>query len=76
MENFEHQRQDMVAKQIASRGVSDNAVLDAMLEVPRERFVPGEMREFAYADAPLTIEEGQTGTSSKARTSPRSTLSH
>src|SRR5690606_9692940 len=31
-----------------------------MREVPRERFVRGDMAEFAYDDAPLPIEEGQT----------------
>ena len=50
----------MVEKQIASRGVRDEAVLHAMREVPRERFVPQELGEFAYEDSPLPIEEGQT----------------
>ncbi|ASK33349.1 protein-L-isoaspartate O-methyltransferase [Alcanivorax sp. N3-2A] len=53
------QRRDMVA-QIAARGVRDTRVLEAMLRVPRERFLPASMREHAYDDSPLPIAEGQT----------------
>jgi protein-L-isoaspartate O-methyltransferase len=60
MKFHETSRDEMVAKQIASRGVSDAAVLHAMREVPRERFVPEELGEFAYEDSPLPIEEAQT----------------
>ena len=35
-------------------------VLDAMRKVPREAFLPENLREFAYEDAPLPIEAGQT----------------
>lgn len=60
MKSFTESRMEMVDKQIASRGVRDAAVLRAMREVPRERFVPEELGEFAYEDSPLPIEEGQT----------------
>src|SRR5438094_10610677 len=50
----------MVEEQIAARGIIDRAVLDAMLEVPRQMFVPAAAAEFAYDDTPLPIEEGQT----------------
>jgi protein-L-isoaspartate(D-aspartate) O-methyltransferase len=50
----------MVAHQILERGVHSEAVARAMREVPREAFIGEEMREFAYADAPLPIGEGQT----------------
>jgi len=50
----------MVERQIISRGVNDPRVLAAMTAVPRERFVPDQVSEFAYEDAPLPIEEGQT----------------
>jgi len=53
-------RDFMVDSQIAARGVCDTEVLDAMRIVPRERFVPEELREFAYEDTPLPIEAGQT----------------
>ena len=42
------------------RGVRDPLVLDAMRSVPREAFLPPELREFAYDDTPLPIEAGQT----------------
>ena len=37
-----------------------NAVLRAMRRVAREAFLPQQLREFAYEDCPLPIEEGQT----------------
>jgi protein-L-isoaspartate(D-aspartate) O-methyltransferase len=42
------------------RGVTDAAVLRAMDEVPRELFVPEELRAQAYQDHALPIECGQT----------------
>ena len=53
-------RERMVREQIASRGVRDPAVLDAMARVPREEFVTPDLRRRAYDDAPLPIEDGQT----------------
>ena len=50
----------MVAEQIAARGVTDAAVLDAMRCVPRDRFVPSLYVGNAYADRPLRIGHGQT----------------
>ena len=59
-ENFNLARQRMVEQQIAARGVRDTRVLDAMLKVPRHRFVPESYISMAYADFPLAIGEGQT----------------
>jgi protein-L-isoaspartate(D-aspartate) O-methyltransferase len=42
------------------RGITDNAVLRAMDEVPREKFVSEETREQAYQDHALPIACGQT----------------
>lgn len=53
-------RQEMVQNQLVSRGITDEAVLEAVSHVPRERFVPRELVEFAYEDTPLPIEEAQT----------------
>ena len=53
-------RETMVERQIVGRGVRAAAVIAAMKEVPREEFLPPEMREFAYDDAPLPIEAEQT----------------
>ncbi|MDX1646282.1 MAG: hypothetical protein R3304_03970, partial [Longimicrobiales bacterium] len=58
--HLDHARRQMVDRQIRSRGVKDESVLTAMLEVPRERFVQPGYASFAYEDTPLPIEEGQT----------------
>ena len=42
------------------RGISDQAVLRAMDEVPREHFVTAEFADSAYADQALPIACGQT----------------
>jgi protein-L-isoaspartate(D-aspartate) O-methyltransferase len=60
MENFDKRRQEMVDRQIKSRGVRDSLVLNAMRKVPREAFIPSHVREHAYEDRPLPIAEGQT----------------
>ena len=54
------QREQMVIRQIARRGVKNPAVLAAMRRVPRERFVPDHLQGSAYADCALPITEGQT----------------
>jgi protein-L-isoaspartate(D-aspartate) O-methyltransferase len=41
-------------------GISDQAVLRALEEVPRDRFVPAHLRDRAYADHALPIACGQT----------------
>jgi protein-L-isoaspartate(D-aspartate) O-methyltransferase len=60
MTHFSTLRDTMVEHQIAARGVHSKTVLDAMRKVPREAFLADRMREFAYKDAPLPIESGQT----------------
>lgn len=57
---FTERRKEMVEYQIKKRGVLDQKVITAMLQVPRERFVPEHLRERAYDDGPLPIGEGQT----------------
>lgn len=58
--DFVRSRNIMVECQIAARGLEDARVLEAMREVPRERFVDEESQPFAYDDEPLPIAEGQT----------------
>ena len=48
-------RRGMVEQHIAARGVRSVAVLEAMRNVPREEFLPWNLREFAYEDTPLPI---------------------
>ena len=54
----EVQRDAMI--RMLARAVRDQRVLDAMREVPRDEFVPEQMRRFAYDDRALPIGEGQT----------------
>ena len=57
---------DEVARQVGRLqsqigfGQLSPAVREALLQVPRERFVPGEQRASAYANRPLPIGFGQT----------------
>jgi protein-L-isoaspartate(D-aspartate) O-methyltransferase len=53
-------RAEMVERQLRRRGISDVRVLEAMGEVPRERFVPEPDRDRAYADRALPLGYGQT----------------
>jgi protein-L-isoaspartate(D-aspartate) O-methyltransferase len=56
----EGRRDVMVATQIASRGVKDPRVLDAMRRVPRHLFVSKGDEDYAYDDGALPIGLGQT----------------
>lgn len=53
-------RRKMVAAQIVARGIVDERVISAMLQVPREYFVPEDVVHLAYEDRPLPIGHSQT----------------
>ena len=59
-DSYTQHRKNMVRGQIKARGVRDELVLNAMLKVPRHKFVPPYLVKMAYTDAPLPIGEGQT----------------
>jgi protein-L-isoaspartate(D-aspartate) O-methyltransferase len=50
----------MVERQLRRRGISDERVLAAMGEIPRERFVPERERRRSYTDGALPIGHDQT----------------
>ena len=54
------ERYRMVGEQIAARGITDPATLEALRTVPRHAFVPPDQAPHAYADRPLPIGHGQT----------------
>jgi protein-L-isoaspartate(D-aspartate) O-methyltransferase len=54
------EREEMVAEQIAARGINDERVLAAMRKVPRHLLVPVEVAAYAYQDMPLPIGGGKT----------------
>jgi protein-L-isoaspartate(D-aspartate) O-methyltransferase len=49
-----------IESQLRGRGIHDGRVLAAMARVPRELFVPEELRDDAYADSALPLPHGQT----------------
>ena len=53
-------REDMVRRQLRGRGIHDDRVLQAMAQVPREKFVAAGWESDAYSDQPLPIGGGQT----------------
>ncbi len=60
MDEWTHERHQMVADQIQPRNIHDQRVLSAMARVPRHLFVPPDLRMHAYDDGALPIAEGQT----------------
>lgn len=58
--DYAAQRAEMVDRQIAARGVTNERVLAAVRKVPRHLFVPDSEKRNAYRDTPLPIGEGQT----------------
>jgi protein-L-isoaspartate(D-aspartate) O-methyltransferase len=59
-ENFEKEREDLVRRHIIGEGIKDPETIRSMRTVPREEFVPKDMRRMAYANRPLPIGYGQT----------------
>ena len=49
-----------IDEQLRRRGITDERVLAAMARVPRELFVPEDVRSLAYEDAALPLAHGQT----------------
>jgi protein-L-isoaspartate(D-aspartate) O-methyltransferase len=58
MSDFSTARQKMVDGQVRPSDVTDIRVIDAMLAVPREAFVPQNQRAMAYLDLDLDVSEG------------------
>jgi protein-L-isoaspartate(D-aspartate) O-methyltransferase len=58
MSDFSTARQKMVDCQVRPSDVTDNRIIDAMLAVPREAFVPENRRALAYLDLDLEVSEG------------------
>jgi protein-L-isoaspartate(D-aspartate) O-methyltransferase len=54
---FSIARQNMVDCQVRPSDVTDIRIIDAMLDVPREAFVPANQRAMAYLDLDLDVGE-------------------
>ncbi|VXC95591.1 Protein-L-isoaspartate(D-aspartate) O-methyltransferase [Sphingomonas sp. T1] len=57
--DFAVMRHAMVASQLRTNAVSDQRVVAAMARVPREAFVPDDVRSIAYRDAPIPLGGGR-----------------
>ncbi len=60
MSDFSIARRRMVDRQLRGRGITDPRVIEAMLKVPRHKFVEEAFASQAYSDYPLPIGERQT----------------
>ena len=60
MSGFATARQKMVDGQVLTSDVTDRRILDAMLALPRERFVPQDKQALAYLDLDLDVAEGDS----------------
>jgi protein-L-isoaspartate(D-aspartate) O-methyltransferase len=55
MPDFELLRKNMVESQVRTSDVTDRRIIRAMLELPRERFLPQSLEAIAYAEQALPL---------------------
>lgn len=60
MNDFKTQRLNMVESQIRTNDVTDRRIIAAMMEIPREEFVPAAVRPLAYMDDDIVVR-GELG---------------
>ena len=60
MINFEEAREKMIKTQLIPTGVRNNSVLEHMLQVPRELFVPEEFKIIAYSAKEIPLAQGRS----------------
>lgn len=70
MTNFATARLNMVESQVRPNRVTDRRVIDAMLEIPRERFVPASLRPLAYMDEEIAFETASQADGSRHMIAP------
>jgi protein-L-isoaspartate(D-aspartate) O-methyltransferase len=58
MSDFSTARQRMVDGQVRPSDVTDNRIIEAMLAIPREAFVPESQRSLAYLDLDIDVSGG------------------
>lgn len=59
MSDYEQARRSMVDCQVRPSDVTRYAIIEAMLETPREQFVPGPLRAVAYAESEIALAPGR-----------------
>ena len=70
MTDFKAERENMLESQIRPNAVTQKQLLRAMLETPRETFVPPSQRTLAYMDGPLKVEAAQGGMAARYLLAP------
>ena len=60
MADMSKMRRMMVDGQVRTVDVTDRALLGALGDIPRERFVPGRLRALAYVDRDLPVSEASS----------------
>lgn len=58
-DGYARQRKQLV-EELRAEGITSQTVLDALLKVPRHKFVPDSYRHLSYENRPLPIGQGQT----------------
>jgi protein-L-isoaspartate(D-aspartate) O-methyltransferase len=69
MLDFVAARRMMVDSQVRTSDVTDQRIVAAMLELPRERFVPGSNAELAYLDLDVAVN-GASGSAQRRLLKP------
>lgn len=59
MSDFPLMRENMVKNQVLPENVTHPSVLEALLHIPREQFVPRQFSRSAYMDANFTFSQGR-----------------
>lgn len=70
MSDYRAARQNMVDSQIRPNQVTDERLLRALLEIPRESFVPASLRALAYMEEEITVVKASPGTPGRSLVSP------
>jgi protein-L-isoaspartate(D-aspartate) O-methyltransferase len=71
MVDFLQQRINMVESQVRPSDVTDRRIIRAMLELPREDFVPEGMRAMAYMDEAVEVAPRHDGVAARYLLPPR-----
>ncbi len=57
---YEREREGLVERLVRWGYLSKREIIDAFKKVPRHEFIPDNIRDYSYADQPLSIGHGQT----------------
>ncbi len=65
------QRKNMVESQVRPNDVTDRRIINAMLNVPREAFLPTALKPIAYIDETLPLVKAADGAPARGLMAPR-----